>query len=61
MDNGFTDKIKGAATQAKGEVKEKIGKVTDDASLQVEGKYDQLKGKAQEKIGELKDKFSDKG
>jgi uncharacterized protein YjbJ (UPF0337 family) len=35
--------IKGAADKAKGPVKDAFGKMTDDPSLQVEGKMDKAK------------------
>ncbi|ANY65112.1 CsbD family protein [Paenibacillus sp. BIHB 4019] len=56
--NGLGDKIKGKANQVKGEIKDQIGKATNNESLQGEGKLDKAKGIAQEKIGELKNKIS---
>ncbi len=49
------DRIKGAAEQAKGKVKEVAGKVTGDAKLESEGKADQVAGKIQNAIGGIKD------
>lgn len=49
------DRINGAANQAKGAVKEAVGKVTGDAKLQTEGKTDKIKGKVQNAIGGAKD------
>jgi uncharacterized protein YjbJ (UPF0337 family) len=49
------DRIQGAVEQAKGKVKEVVGKVTGDSKLEGEGKADQLKGKVQNAIGGLKD------
>ena len=49
------DRIKGAANQAKGSMKEAAGKITGDAKLQAEGKADKLKGKVQNAAGGLKD------
>jgi uncharacterized protein YjbJ (UPF0337 family) len=49
------DRIKGAAQQAKGAVKEAAGKVTGDTKLQAEGKVDKAAGKVQKGIGGLKD------
>jgi uncharacterized protein YjbJ (UPF0337 family) len=49
------DRIKGSAEQAKGKVKEVVGKVTGDSKLEGEGKADQFKGKVQNAIGGLKD------
>ena len=41
--------------QAKGKVKEGVGKVTGDSKLESEGKADQRKGKVQNAVGGLKD------
>lgn len=60
MSNGFTDKLKGASNKIKGEVKEEIGKNTNDPSLQVEGQRDQLKGETQERVADVKDKITTK-
>lgn len=48
------DRIQGSAEQAKGKVKEVVGKVTD-SKLEGEGKADQFKGKVQNAVGGLKD------
>ena len=49
------DRIRGSAEQAKGKVKEVVGKVTGDSKLEGEGKADQFKGKVQNAVGGLKD------
>jgi uncharacterized protein YjbJ (UPF0337 family) len=49
------DRIRGSAEQAKGKVKEVVGKVTGDRKLEGEGKADQFKGKVQNAVGGLKD------
>ena len=49
------DRIKGAAEQAKGKVKEVAGKVTGDSKLEGEGKADQVAGKVQNTVGGIKD------
>ena len=49
------DRIKGAAKQAKGAIKETAGKVTGDAKLESEGKADKIAGKMQNVVGGLKD------
>jgi uncharacterized protein YjbJ (UPF0337 family) len=49
------DRIKGSAKQAKGAVKEVIGKATGDAKLEAEGKSDKVAGKVQNAVGGLKD------
>jgi uncharacterized protein YjbJ (UPF0337 family) len=50
------DRIKGAAEQAKGSVKETIGKVTGDAKTEAEGKTEKIAGKVQSAVGGAKDK-----
>lgn len=44
---------------AKGQVKEKAGQVTDDKSLENEGKVDQASGSVKEKVGDVADKVKD--
>ncbi|HEY2068784.1 MAG TPA: CsbD family protein [Rhizomicrobium sp.] len=53
------DRIKGAADQAKGAVKDTAGKVTGDQKLQAEGKADKLKGKVESAVGGAKDAIRD--
>jgi len=56
MDN---DRIKGMADQAKGSMKDALGKATGDAKLQAEGKIDKAKGKVESEVGGAKDKLRD--
>lgn len=49
MDNSLEGKLKHAG----GHVKDAIGGLTGDKSLQGEGKLDQLKGKLQDGLGEV--------
>ena len=49
------DRIKGAANQAKGKLKDLAGKATGYTKTEAEGKADQVKGKAQSTVGGLKD------
>lgn len=60
MSDKFSDKVKSTVNQVKGETKDQVGNLTDDAKLQGEGKLDKLKGKVQEKISEVKEHFDDK-
>ncbi|NKE46167.1 CsbD family protein [Roseomonas frigidaquae] len=53
------DRIEGAGKQAKGAVKEGVGKVTGDTSMQVEGKADKAEGKVLNAVGGAKDKARD--
>ena len=45
------NRIAGSAKEAKGAVKETIGKVTGDAKLQADGRADKVEGKVQNAIG----------
>ena len=50
-----TDKLKGLANEAVGNVKQGIGKATGNDTLVAEGKAQELKGEAQKTVGEVKD------
>jgi uncharacterized protein YjbJ (UPF0337 family) len=54
------DQIKGRAKEVKGNVKEAIGKVTGQESVEREGKADKLAGKTQSNYGDLKKDVKDK-
>jgi uncharacterized protein YjbJ (UPF0337 family) len=49
------DRIAGAAKQAKGAVKEAIGKALGDTKLVADGKSDKVEGTVQNAVGGLKD------
>jgi uncharacterized protein YjbJ (UPF0337 family) len=53
------DRIVGAAKQAKGAVKEAVGKAVGDNKLAAEGKSDEVEGKIQNAVGGLKDAVRD--
>jgi uncharacterized protein YjbJ (UPF0337 family) len=57
MKDSTTDKIKGAAHEAKGKVKEKVGQVTNDPDLEAEGQAENLSGKIRKKVGQVKQVF----
>jgi uncharacterized protein YjbJ (UPF0337 family) len=48
------EQTRGQWDQAKGEVKEGVGKMTGDRSTEMSGKWDQTKGKVEEGIGDMK-------
>ena len=48
----FIDKAKNTAEKVAGEVKEAVGKATDDKDLQAEGSKDQTKGSDQTKASD---------
>jgi uncharacterized protein YjbJ (UPF0337 family) len=54
MKSSTTDNAEGKMHQAKGKVKEVIGKAIGNPDLEVDGKNENLKGKIQEKVGEIK-------
>ena len=50
-----SDKIKGMANQAAGNVKQAVGKMTDNPKLKAEGLVQEGKGDAQQAVGKAKD------
>ena len=50
-----TDKAKNTAQQAKGKLKETVGKVSGNNKLRAEGKADQMKGNLKQAGEKLKD------
>lgn len=50
-----TDKVKGVANEAIGNVKQGIGKAVDSDKLKVEGALQEAKGEAQQAVGKTKD------
>ncbi len=57
--SGTTDRIKGAADQAIGKVKETVGHAVGSPKTEVDGQAQQLKGKAETAIGKAKDAVKD--
>jgi uncharacterized protein YjbJ (UPF0337 family) len=53
------DRIEGSGKQAKGSIKEGVGKMAGDQSMQTEGKADKGEGKIQSAVGGVKDKARD--
>ncbi|HTR17406.1 MAG TPA: CsbD family protein [Acetobacteraceae bacterium] len=49
------DRIAGSAKQAKGAIKEAVGKAVGDAKMTAEGKSEKVEGKIQNAAGGLKD------
>ena len=49
------ERIKGSAEQAKGAVKETVGKALGDSKLETEGKTERAEGKIRNAVGGLKD------
>ena len=57
MKQSTEDQIKGKFHEVKGEIKEKVGKATNDSDLEAEGQSENLAGKVQKKIGKIEDVF----
>ncbi|HLT79027.1 MAG TPA: CsbD family protein [Ferrovibrio sp.] len=53
------NRVEGAGKQAKGAVKDALGKMTGDSKLQAEGKADKVEGKVQNTVGGAKDSIRD--
>ncbi len=53
------DRVIGSAKEAKGAVKEAVGKVVGDAKLQSDGKADRAEGAVQNAVGGVKDAVRD--
>ena len=53
------DEIKGAAKDAKGSIKEGVGKATGDDRMAAEGAAERLEGKVEKGVGSLKDAARD--
>ena len=55
-EKGVDNNIRGKSTELKGRVKDAAGGLTNDSSLQAEGKVDKVKGKIQDKYGDAQRK-----
>lgn len=53
------DELEGKLDQAKGAVKETVGRVTNDRDLEAEGNADRTGGKVQEGFGKVKRKVGE--
>jgi uncharacterized protein YjbJ (UPF0337 family) len=53
------DRVAGSAKQAKGTIKEIVGKAAGDAKLRADGKADKAEGKVQNAIGGVHDAVRD--
>jgi len=54
---GIDDKVKNAAQEAKGKIKEGLGDLTDNPRLQAEGKADQAAANVKQAGEDVKDAF----
>ena len=54
MKTSTLDQVEGKLHEAKGQVKETVGKLSNDPYLEVEGNVEKKEGKMQEKVGQIK-------
>jgi len=54
------DRVEGSAKQAKGTLKEAVGKATGNRRLQAKGTADKAEGKVQKAVGSVKDSVKQK-
>jgi len=54
MKSSTRDNVEGKMHQAKGKIKESVGKLFKNRNLEGEGKIENLDGKVQEKVGQVK-------
>jgi uncharacterized protein YjbJ (UPF0337 family) len=57
MKDSIKDKVEGAVHDAKGSVKEKIGRATNNPDLEAEGQDEKVAGKIQKKVGDIEKVF----
>ncbi|AZF12256.1 hypothetical protein C4J93_4085 [Pseudomonas sp. R2-37-08W] len=50
-----SDKVKGVANEAAGNIKQGVGKATDNDKMRAEGVIQEKKGEAQQAVGKTKD------
>jgi len=55
MKTSTKDKLQGSFHEAKGTIKEKVGKATNDSTMRAEGKAEKNAGKVQQRIGDAKE------
>ncbi len=53
MKHSTKNQTEGGLHEAKGKVKETLGKLIDDPDLEAEGKVEKISGKIQEKVGQV--------
>jgi uncharacterized protein YjbJ (UPF0337 family) len=55
------DQVKGGVKQAKGQVKEAVGKITGNGAMEGKGEVQIAVGKAQKSYGDLKEEIKKEG
>jgi uncharacterized protein YjbJ (UPF0337 family) len=53
MKQSTKDKAKGKFHEVRGEVKEKVGRATNNPDLEAEGQVEKIAGKVQKRIGQV--------
>ena len=53
------DEVKGRGKKIEGQIREGVGKLTDNKTEQIKGKIEQVEGTIQEEIGKIKRKVKD--
>jgi uncharacterized protein YjbJ (UPF0337 family) len=59
MKDSSKDRIQGAAHEAKGKIKEKMGRMTNNPQKEAEGQDEKIGGKIQKKIGQVEKVFEE--
>jgi uncharacterized protein YjbJ (UPF0337 family) len=54
--NLSNDEVEGRGKRIKGQIREEVGKITDNKTEQLKGKIEQVEGQAQEEIWKVKRK-----
>jgi uncharacterized protein YjbJ (UPF0337 family) len=54
-----TEEVEGISKQIHGQIRDQVGRLTNNKEEQVKGKIEQIQGKAQEEIGKVKRKSED--
>ena len=57
MKDSVKDKVQGAVHDAKGSIKEKVGRATNDPDLEEKGQDEAVAGKIQKKVGDIEKVF----
>lgn len=57
MKNSTKDQMKGKLREVKGTAKQRVGQITKNPRLRVEGQLEKMAGKMQQKIGQMEGVF----
>jgi uncharacterized protein YjbJ (UPF0337 family) len=57
MKESTTDQVKGSVHEVKGDLKAKVGRITDNPKLQGEGEGEKFAGQVQKKVGQIEKVF----